>query len=142
MAVGVVVLAQSLFSGAWAEGVGVGGDTAPIDVSSLSPAFSTVEGVDLFPNEKQQLTDSVLTNLTQLGIDTTLFTFSNPSSSIASLNNRSGSCKVFPGDPHWPSSASWKLLDFLSGGALIKTIPSAAVCYEGWGNTNEGGCEY
>jgi len=40
-------------------------------------------------------------------------------------------CKVFPGDDYWPDESKWALLDRLTGGALIKTVPLAAPCYAG-----------
>lgn len=78
-----------------------------------------------------QLTDSVLANLTALKLtDIDLFKFGD-----AGESTRRGlglpSCKVMPGDVLWPSKTAWKVLDVLTGGALIKTVPFGAVCYEG-----------
>ncbi|KAI2602610.1 FAD-binding domain-containing protein [Hypoxylon sp. NC1633] len=49
-----------------------------------------------------------------------------------SLNDSDATeCKVFPGDSAWPSEAEWARLNSTIGGALMKPIPSAAVCYQG-----------
>lgn len=48
---------------------------------------------------------------------------------------RSGSgaeCKAFPGSDDWPSDQAWSDFDQAVGGALIKTIPLAAPCYNSW----------
>ncbi|KAK3985305.1 6-hydroxy-D-nicotine oxidase [Cladorrhinum sp. PSN332] len=46
---------------------------------------------------------------------------------------QSGSCKVFPGDAEWPSQSTWDAFDKVLGGALIKTVPLAAPCYQNTG---------
>jgi hypothetical protein len=38
-------------------------------------------------------------------------------------------CKVFPGDPEWPSRWSWSGLELASLGGLIKPAPMSQVCY-------------
>jgi hypothetical protein len=40
-------------------------------------------------------------------------------------------CKVFPGSVGWPITAEWDRLNASLGGALLKPIPAAAVCYDG-----------
>jgi hypothetical protein len=92
------------------------------------------------------LTDAVLASLAESGVDTSLFTFGTPSDAEA-LNARTNSggkkgCKTFPGDAAWPGKEVWKLLNSLSGGRLIATVPSAASCYDSWGVEDEGRCEY
>ncbi|PHH68130.1 hypothetical protein CDD82_811 [Ophiocordyceps australis] len=44
-----------------------------------------------------------------------------------------GQCKPRPGDFGWPAQESWDALDQALGGALIKTVPLAAPCHDGWG---------
>ncbi|VBB84805.1 Putative FAD binding domain dehydrogenase [Podospora comata] len=44
-----------------------------------------------------------------------------------------GTCKVFPGDNDWPSPEAWDAFGKVLGGALIKTVPAAAVCYANTG---------
>ncbi|OBT65501.1 hypothetical protein VE03_04983 [Pseudogymnoascus sp. 23342-1-I1] len=141
-AIAGVALAQTLFLSTAASAQD--GNATPIDLTTLAPAAATVDNAQLFPNERLQLTDAVLANLTSLGVDTSLFSFATPDDVAAALDRRSGAgkCKVFPGDAAWPSAPAWKLLDRLSGGALIATVPSAASCYDGWGGKDEGECEY
>ncbi|RMX77016.1 hypothetical protein D0869_10212 [Hortaea werneckii] len=38
-------------------------------------------------------------------------------------------CKPFPGDAAWPSLWEWQALNLVTGGALIKPVPQAHVCY-------------
>ncbi|KAM7194560.1 FAD binding domain containing protein [Naviculisporaceae sp. PSN 640] len=47
----------------------------------------------------------------------------------------SKTCKTYPGDKDWPTERIWSLFNYLLGnGALIKTVPEAAICYPGWAN--------
>ncbi|PLB47470.1 FAD binding domain-containing protein [Aspergillus steynii IBT 23096] len=41
------------------------------------------------------------------------------------------SCKVFPGDRSWPRPRTWDLLDKLTDGGLIASVPRASSCYSG-----------
>lgn len=104
---------------------------------NVSPAIAIVPGagVDLFQWESLQLTRPLLANLTTLNLtDVALFDF--PTSNSASKKQ----CKVFPGDADWPSPITWKVLDILTGGALIKTVPLAAPCYSDWPEYNPAKC--
>jgi len=38
-------------------------------------------------------------------------------------------CKVFPGDPNWPSEREWASFNSSIDGALLKPLPPQAVCY-------------
>lgn len=38
-------------------------------------------------------------------------------------------CKVYPGDSKWPSSGEWAQLNRTLGGALLKGVPAASICY-------------
>ncbi|GJC97942.1 FAD binding domain-containing protein [Colletotrichum higginsianum IMI 349063] len=40
-------------------------------------------------------------------------------------------CKSVPGDSSWPSDFSWKTLNLVTGGRLVKTTPVAQSCYDG-----------
>ncbi|OBT52948.1 hypothetical protein VE04_06719 [Pseudogymnoascus sp. 24MN13] len=141
---GAVVLAQTFFSTAvGAQDASNGaGNTATIELTTLSPAAAVVNGEQLFPSERLQLTDAVLANLTSLGVDTSLFAFGTPNDAETLGKRTGGKCKAFPGDKAWPSKPLWKLLDLLSGGQLIATIPSASSCYKGWGDEDETECTY
>lgn len=51
-------------------------------------------------------------------------------------------CKPFPGDAAWPSPQEWQALDLATGGALIKPVPQAHVCYSnGTGSVDEAACK-
>lgn len=94
-----------------------------------------------------QLTDSILSNYSGLGLNTSWFTFGNDSDAdneVAkrSLFTQSGTCKTAIGDLFWPSEVAWDLIDIFLGGALIKTTPLAAVCYEDFDNYDAEECAY
>jgi len=83
-----------------------------------------------------QLTDKALANSTGVtGFDlttiTSLFGFANSSQSPADAK-RQPQCKSYPGTPEWPSEVVWKAFDRLLDGALIKTVPLAAPCFDSW----------
>ncbi|KAI1273938.1 FAD binding domain-containing protein [Xylaria sp. FL0933] len=40
-------------------------------------------------------------------------------------------CKVYPGTAAWPLDVEWAQLNSTLGGALLKPVPAAAVCYNG-----------
>lgn len=53
------------------------------------------------------------------------------SGASTAVNNTSG-CKVYPGDPEWPSDEAWAGLNKLTDNRLIaKPVPLASVCYPG-----------
>ncbi|KAK2769895.1 hypothetical protein FQN53_005828 [Emmonsiellopsis sp. PD_33] len=79
----------------------------------------------LFESEKIQLTADDINALPQS--HASLFEFGSPSLA----KRESGRCKVYPEDPEWPSDDSWKELDSLTDGRLLKPRPQAAPCYEG-----------
>ncbi|EMD63114.1 hypothetical protein GGP41_005140 [Bipolaris sorokiniana] len=58
--------------------------------------------------------------------------FSPRSSSITPPKNSTSRCKVYPGDPEWPSDEAWSQLSKLTGDRVITApTPRAAVCYPG-----------
>lgn len=70
----------------------------------------------------KNLTDVQLSNID-------LFYFDDASEGNAA--RATPQCKTFPGDSSYPSQSVWKVLDILSGGALIETVPLGSACYEG-----------
>lgn len=99
---------------------------------TVAPAAAVVPAVtagdaQFFQWETLQLTQPVLTNLTNMNL-TNVALFDFPTTSSASTSQ----CKVFPGDTNWPSPITWEVLNLLTGGALIKTVPLAAPCYSDW----------
>lgn len=115
--------------------------------TSLAPAAQTVSsssaaGAPLFATEQVQLTQPVIDNLTTTLNESTaaLFAFGNSTANSTLAARSFGSCKVFPGDAFWPSELIWDIFNLLLGGALIKTVPSASPCYNGWGDFNSAEC--
>ncbi|KAK4221607.1 FAD/FMN-containing isoamyl alcohol oxidase-like protein MreA [Podospora fimiseda] len=90
----------------------------------------------LFPWEQNHLTEETLATLikqTNTQEFAQLFAFEDKKSSNPN-KLKAGACKVFPGDPDWPSQSSWDAFNkILGNNALIKTIPLAAPCYQNTG---------
>lgn len=94
-----------------------------VDGSTVAPAAEAIPGAHGVA--AHQLTDGVIANLTSLELsDIALFNFAHDTTAS---NN---SCKTYPGDEAYPSRKTWNVLDVLTGGALIRTVPIGAVCYE------------
>lgn len=109
---------------------------------ALVAGKSAGSGVDFFLSERQQLTGPVLGNLTRLNL-TGVSKFAFPSGSRESAAKKSRSrCKTFPGDKDWPRDEEWDVLNILTGGSLIKTVPLAAPCYNGWPQRDAAECAY
>lgn len=97
---------------------------------TVAPAAEEFPEAEI-PEETVQLTDAVLANLTQLELSNiSLFTFPDTEGveKRALPNNK---CKTFPGDLFYPTELVWKVFNLLTGGALIKTVPLGAACYQG-----------
>ncbi|RDW85699.1 FAD-binding-containing protein [Coleophoma crateriformis] len=119
--------------------------TVAVDATTLAPAAVTVsntttgDGTLLTPAETVQLTDEVVANLTDIAlVNASLFAFDDGDDTT--LDKRSGSCKVFPGDAAWPSTFVWWVFDLLLGGKLITTVPLAASCYNDFGDYSASTC--
>lgn len=110
-----------------------------INASTLSPAAAVVSDAGLLTSETLQLTDDVLANLSAIDLaNASLFNFDDNATTV---DKRSLSCKVFPGDSAYPSTLVWYIFDLLIGGRLIKTVPLAAPCYSDWpAETNAALC--
>ncbi|KAI0888068.1 FAD-binding domain-containing protein [Annulohypoxylon maeteangense] len=52
-------------------------------------------------------------------------------SSAVTLLDDEPECREYPGSSNWPLEEEWLLLNQSLGGALIKGVPPAAVCYDG-----------
>ncbi|CZR65188.1 related to isoamyl alcohol oxidase [Phialocephala subalpina] len=138
------VIVASLASLISAQTIKVGSTVVAATPQNVAPAgaivavpapLSTTSGAPLLAWESFQLTQAVLTNLTNLNL-TAISSFSFPGTGSPST----ASCKAFPGDANWPSPIVWDVLDLLSGGALIKTVPLAAPCYTSWPEYNATLC--
>ncbi len=118
-------------------------ETTVAAANAAMNASSTNATADLSAAETLQLTDEVLANLTELQLSNiSLFQFAG-ASGPSSLRYRSAkACKTFPGDLLWPSEGIWRVLDLLLGGALIKTIPYAAPCFDNFGVEDAAKCDF
>ncbi|KAK5112178.1 hypothetical protein LTR85_011611 [Meristemomyces frigidus] len=122
------------------------GASASTTASATATLVPTNGAVPLFHYEEQQLTTASLSDLS----DTEAALFSFDSINVTSENTTSyvnytlassGDCKIFPGDSAWPALSAWKVLDTLAGGALVKTVPAASVCYfNGTSKHNDTAC--
>ncbi len=124
---GLKFLLTAIFTAATFENV------AP--AAAVVPTPADKDGAPYFKWETVQLTTEVLANLTNAGfagID--MFDFTRKA-------NNSSQCRVFPGDANWPSDTAWNNLNLLTGGKLIKTVPLAAPCYQGWPQYNTTLCQ-
>ncbi|KAK4161600.1 6-hydroxy-D-nicotine oxidase [Cladorrhinum sp. PSN259] len=89
----------------------------------------------LFSWEQRPLTAESLANAvkdTNTGDHADLFAFGNGSPPNPD-RLKSGACKVFPGDAQWPSQSTWDAFNKVLGGALIRTVPLVAPCYQNTG---------
>ncbi|KAK6072725.1 restculine oxidase [Seiridium cupressi] len=101
------------------------------DGLAVSANQSTVSVAAELVNDNLVLTDEVLANLSSLQLsNVSLFQFpENINTTSDDKRELFTSCKTFPGDTLWPSALIWNVFDLLTGGALIKTVPIGAVCY-------------
>ncbi|KAI1656418.1 FAD-binding domain-containing protein [Daldinia decipiens] len=76
-----------------------------------------------FAFEAEQLTEDDIGDFSAIA-------FGNVSAA-ASPNDDRPDCREYPGTPNWPLDEEWSRLNRSLGGALIKGIPPAAVCYDG-----------
>jgi hypothetical protein len=98
---------------------------------------------DYFSEEAFQLTNDSLSALDDIdAAHASLFYPENTSQrrNVASYSSRK--CKTFPGDSLWPSTTVWRLFDWVTGGALIKTVPIAASCYDDYETYDKSLCNH
>lgn len=101
---------------------------AAANKTTIAPAGEVVASVE-DDVSRIQLTDAVLANLTALKLtNASLFDFGGKDARRHSTNV-TGTCKVFPGEAGYPAPPAWTVLDLLTGGGLIKTVPIGAICY-------------
>jgi len=81
-----------------------------------------------FPYESVQLQPSDIANNSDI-------TFGNGTSI------EKPECKSFPGYKGWPSSERWNAFNVSLGGALLRSVPPAASCYDGM-YRNASRCTY
>ncbi|KAK4223295.1 bifunctional solanapyrone synthase [Podospora fimiseda] len=116
------------------------GITAFLAVEQTLATSSCTSSKFTWESTSNQLTPSSLSEITTA--DTSFLNFdsetpSQPSSRFLPLPK----CKLLPGDPLWPSSTIWSLFNLTLSGALIKTIPLAAPCYNNTGLYSSSACQ-
>ncbi|KAM0285056.1 hypothetical protein ACHAO9_008887 [Fusarium lateritium] len=98
---------------------------------------------DYFSEEAFQLTDDSLSALDDIDSKhASLFYPENVSQRRNTGSHSSRKCKTFPGDSLWSSNTVWRLFDRVTGGALIKTVPIAASCYNDYGSYDKSLCSH
>ncbi|KAF1961412.1 FAD binding domain-containing protein [Byssothecium circinans] len=104
----------------------------------LAPLVSA-SNHSLFDYEKIQFTDASLEHLKN---NTATKEFAHLVTFASNVILPSpAECKTFPGDALWPAQAIWHTFDVVTGGALIPTVPIAAVCYDSqWGKKDLAKC--
>ncbi|KAK4158652.1 FAD binding domain-containing protein [Cladorrhinum sp. PSN259] len=101
----------------------------------------TTNDVRLFEYETIQLTDEqLISNARSKSVDTSVFAFGRGTNAETASKPRAR-CKTYPGDLAWPTEPIWDLFNDLLGGALIKTIPEASLCYPEWGRYSAAECQ-
>lgn len=114
----------------------------------LVPVNSSASNIEFFPYEAAQLTPEVITTLSSYNLSSfnvtnaDIFALGDASAATANRKRSEAVCKYLPGDREWPSSLTWALFDlFLGSGALIKSVPAAAVCYADWPQYDSAQCD-
>lgn len=116
--------------------------TPAADGSNVRPAVEVPPNTRATGFERLQLTQDALTNLTDLKLSNiSLFYFDNDAQSGKRSAGSEAQCKSMPGDLLYPNQAVWKVLNILSGGALIKTVPLGSACYDGE-HYDEAKCQF
>lgn len=87
-------------------------------VPTLFAVFAGVKGAN-FAYEAELLTDADIGNFSAIAFGDV--------STAAPLEG----CRAAPGTAEWPLEREWSQLNSSLGGALIKAVPPAAVCYDG-----------
>ncbi|KAM0419046.1 hypothetical protein ACHAPT_011985 [Fusarium lateritium] len=118
-----------------AQTVVVDGEKVDANSDNVGEASEVVTG-DYLPEEKTQLTDAALSKLTELELtDASLLYFADGSDAPAPQ-----ACKTFPGEATWPGDVSWRVLNLVTRGTVIKNIPIAAPCYNDFGVYDKTRC--
>ncbi|KAF5026999.1 hypothetical protein F66182_873 [Fusarium sp. NRRL 66182] len=110
------------------------------DDTANSGTGEVVQG-NYLAEEKFQLTDASLTHLADVDPEHAPLFYPENTVDKRSLGS-SAKCKNFPGDALWPSDSIWRLLDLFTGGALIKTVPIGASCYNNLGAYDKARCSH
>jgi hypothetical protein len=96
--------------------------------------FSYVHGFN-FPFEGIQLADADVSNYSAIAFGAPLSSSRRPWTNTTTT--AAGECKLFPGDPQWPSDSQWGKFNATLGGVLIRGMPPASVCYQPYYNATQ-----
>ena len=151
-----LVSSLSLFSAATAQH----GTLAPVSSTDASSTASTgatltpeAGRIPLFTYEEDQWSQELLDKLRPsqrrlLAFDTTRYAQVSQDKIFPGYDsNHSGNsslsrCRVYPGDSAWPNTGVWNQLNATLGGALIKGVPAASICYfNGTGGHDGAACD-
>ncbi|KAH7126087.1 hypothetical protein EDB81DRAFT_203391 [Dactylonectria macrodidyma] len=125
-----------------AQTIVVDGEEVDATETNVDEASEVVSG-DLLPEEKIQLTSDVLANLTDLELtNVSVLYFDEGEASRKRAARSLPNCKTFPGDALWPNSIIWQVLNLVTGGNLIKTVPIGASCYDNFGVYDAARCDF
>lgn len=104
--------------------------TTEVVASATATATATVPP---FPYETVILTDQDVQDHPELDFDDVIYADLDSVNTVErrGLFSKTGTCKVIPSDRSWPGSIVWALVNLVTGGGLIKTVPLAAPCYKG-----------
>ncbi|KAK0631177.1 hypothetical protein B0T17DRAFT_486958 [Bombardia bombarda] len=108
--------------------------TLPVNAVTPSPSCAS-----RFDWENAQLTNAIVANLSkqqQPNNSSSYFDFGSDAKVARPA------CKTFPGDASWPSTQLWNSFNATVDGALIKTVPLAAPCYNNWPQRDAAACQY
>ncbi|KAJ3458156.1 hypothetical protein MRS44_012265 [Fusarium solani] len=135
------LVASWVFHHVAAQTIVVDGEQTAANSDNVDEASEVVAG-DYLPEEKVQLTDSILSNLTDLQLTNVSVLYFDDTTQNQKRGLQAGlpKCKTFPGDLLWPGTIIWNVLDLVTGGAIIKTVPIGAACYDEFGAVDDARC--
>jgi hypothetical protein len=117
--------------------------TAAASTASPGATLTPEAGqVPLFPYEEDQWSQELINGLSPS--QRQLFAFDTQKGNLPSYgsNNTGNSslarCKVNPGDSAWPKPDEWAQLNRTLGGALLKSVPAASICYSNGTQGHDG----
>jgi hypothetical protein len=140
-----LVLSSSLVLAAAAQHGTSAPASSTVASSTASPSATLIPEaghIPLFPFEEKQWTKAALHKLRKP--EQRLFAFDKAKSTDEPPKHKTSHegkpsppgphgdearCKVYPGDKAWPKPSEWEQLNKTLGGALIKAVPQASVCY-------------
>lgn len=102
-------------------------------VQTLFALFTSLACAN-FAFEAEQLTEDDIGDFSAIA-------FGNASTAAPPDDDDTPDCREYPGTPNWPLGEEWSRLNSSLGGALIKGVPPAAVCYDG-PYKDEAACTY